>query len=338
MNDAHHKYFSNVGESWIGLIIPYGIAAIWFFVFPEYNALGTTLAIMILFALSVEIVLGFGGINTLGQAVMFGAGAYFAGFASAYFGISDPILMLLAGALGGAAAALITGTFVLRGGELTVLAMTIVAAAIFYELSNTFSDLTGGFDGLQGITVAPIFGVFEFDLWSNTAFVMAMVVVFIAHIITLMIVTSPFGVMMRGIRSNPARMTAIGVPVHKRHILIYLLGGAIAGLAGGLQTVTTSFVTNEVFAFYISATVVVVMIIGGFGYVYGAFAGAAFYVIFQDYVSKIAPEYWFFWLGLFLVVIVTLAPKGLIGLMRSPVLSGRGAFSFPLLKRIEKGK
>lgn len=311
---GHARYFTTFGRNPFALIAPYVVAAAWFFLFPEYNALGTSLAIMILFALSVEIALGYGGINTLGQATMFGAGAFGAGMAAVYLGVSDPFAMLAFAAAAGAVAAFITGIFVLRGGELTVLAASIVVAAIFYELTNAFSDVTGGFDGLRGVHVTSVFGVFEFDLWGNTAFVLAVGIVLAAHLATLGLVASPFGVMMRGLRANPQRMAAIGAPVRARLLAVYVIAGTLAGLAGGLQTVTTEYVTNEVFAFYVSATVVVVMIIGGFGRIYGAFLGAAIYLLFQDYFARIAPEYWFFWLGLLLVGIVTLAPRGLIGL------------------------
>src|SRR5262249_1806784 len=163
-----------------------------------------------------------------------------------------------------------------------------------YELTNTFSSWTGGFDGLRGIVVDPVFQRFDFDLWGRTAFLLSIACVLFAHTITAAIATSPFGVMLRGLRENPKRMSAIGVPVRWRLVLAYSASGMLAGLAGALQTVTNAYVTNEVFAFYLSATVVVVMTLGGLGRLYGAFAGAITYVVLQDYLAKIAPEYWLF--------------------------------------------
>jgi len=313
--DDRQTVFTRVEGGWIAFVLPYLVAAAWFWLLPTHHALGTSLAIMVLFALSVEVVLGFGGINTLGQAVVFGGGAYAAGLAAIHLGFTDPFAMLAAGAAGGAAIALLTGALVLRGGELTVLAMTLVAAAIFYELTNTFSSITGGFDGLRGIRVQPVFGLFRFDLWQSTAFVFCTGVVLVCHLLVRILVTSPFGVMMRGLRANPGRMAAFGAPVMARLLLVYTVGGALGGLAGALQTITTRYVSGEVFAFHVSATVVVVMILGGFGRIYGAFMGAAAYVVFQDYFAKLAPQYWFFWLGLLLVVVVIAAPGGLVGLI-----------------------
>src|SRR5262249_24820560 len=220
-----------------------------------FSVLGTTVAITIVFAFSIEIVLGFGGINTLGQSVMFGCGAYGAGLVALHWGLGDPFAMLSAGLACGGTAAFVTGLVVLRGGELTVLAMTIVTAGIFYELANTFSSWTGGFDGLRGIVVDPVFQRFDFDLWGRTAFLLSIACVLFAHSITAAIATSPFGVMLRGLRENPKRMSAIGVPVRWRLVLAYSASGMLAGLAGALQTVTNAYVTNEVFAFYLSATV-----------------------------------------------------------------------------------
>ncbi len=308
--------FTSVGAGWLPFVMPYAAAVLSFLIFPEYNALATALVIMIVFALSVEVVLGFGGINTLGQSVMFGTGAYLAGFAALYGDWHDPFAMLLVGAVGGAAAGLVTGRVVLRGSELTVLAMTIVTAGIGYELTNTFSRWTGGFDGLRGVVVNPIFGIFAFDLWGNTGFWLSISVLLVAHVSVLLFALSPIGVTARGIKSNSKRMEAIGVPVRRRLLLIYAFGGSIAGLAGALQTVNTSSVTSEAMSFYASATVVVVMVLGGFGRIYGAFLGSAVYVLLQDYLAKIAPEYWLFWLGIILVTVVWLAPHGIMGALR----------------------
>lgn len=308
------SFFTAVGGGWVRFLVPYVIAIVWILAFPEYNALGVTLSIMIIFSLSVELALGFGGINTLGQAAMFGAGAYAVGMSSVYLGIGDPLVLLVLAILAGMAMAAITGVFVLRGQELTVLAMSIVAGAICFELTNTFSSVTGGFDGLRGIRIHPLLGRFEFDLWGTTAFALSIGVALVAHVTVLVVTHSTFGVMMRGIKDNPDRMAALGAPLLGRRLMIFMIGGALAGLAGGLQTVTNEYVTNEAFGFYLSATVVVVMIIGGMARIYGAFVGAAAYLLLQDILSKNAPEYWFFWLGLILVLIVWFTPEGVIGL------------------------
>lgn len=311
---ARAKFTQVEGPIW--LMIPVYLAAIAFYLLMGKQLhLGMAVVNMIILALSIDFILGFAGINSLGQAALSGAGAYMAGFLPVYFGWAEPITGLLIAGFVGAAMAYLTGIIALRGGELTVLAMTIVVAAILYKLANTFQGVTGGFDGLRGIDMDALFGIYKFDLWGRTGFVYSVCVLFIVHLALRVIVTSPFGVMMRGLRENPVRMRALGTPVFQRLLAIYAIGGFVAGIAGGLQTQTSEFVSMEVFAFHVSATALTVVIIGGLGRLYGAFIGAVIYVVFQDVFAKLAPQYWYFWLGLLLVVVALFAHGGMVSLI-----------------------
>ena len=295
------------GPLWI--MLPVYLAAIaFYFLMGKQLHLGMAVVNMIILALSIDFILGFAGINSLGQAALSGAGAYMAGFLPVYFGWAEPITGLLIAGFVGAAMAYLTGIIALRGGELTVLAMTIVVAAILYKFANTFQGITGGFDGLRGIDIDPLLGAFKFDLWGRTGFVYAVSVLFVVHLALRVIVTSPFGVMMRGLRENAVRMRALGTPVFQRLLVIYAIGGFVAGVAGGLQTQTSEFVSMEVFAFHVSATALTVVIIGGLGSVGG-------YVVFQDVFAKLAPQYWYFWLGLLLVLVALFAHGGMVSLI-----------------------
>lgn len=310
------KFTEVEGPLWV--LVPVYLAAVAFYLLMGNQLhLGMAVVNMIILALSIDFILGFAGINSLGQAALSGSGAYMAGFLPVYFGWAEPITGLVIAGLVGAGMAYLTGIIALRGGELTVLAMTIVIAAILYELANTFQSVTGGFDGLRGIDMDPVLGAFKFDLWGRTGFVYSVCVLFVVHLLLRVIVTSPFGVMMRGLRENPVRMRALGTPVFHRLLAVYAIGGFVAGIAGGLQTQTSEFVSMEVFAFHISATALTVVIIGGLGRLYGAFLGAVIYVVFQDVFAKLAPQYWYFWLGLLFVLVALFAHGGLISLVEA---------------------
>lgn len=293
----------------------YAIAAVWYFLFPDQLHLGVSVLVMIGLVLSIDLILGFGGIQTLGQAALFGTGAYAAGLVNVYFGWTAPIPGLAIGALAGAVVAFLSSFIILRGNDLTTLTTTILIAGILHQLSNTFHDITGGSDGLLGIEMAPVFGVFEFDFWGHTSFIYASAVLFLISLLLWRLTSSPFGVMMRGIRDNPERMHAIGTPVFARRIHIYTIGGAVAGIAGALQTETLQFVSMHALSFELSATALTVAIIGGFGRLHGAFIGALIYMLFQDYVSGITPKYWPFWLGLLLVLAAIFMRHGIVNFL-----------------------
>lgn len=311
MTRMKRNFSGDEGPFWAFLPV-YAAAAIWYFAFPTQLHLGTAVMIMVIFAMSIDMVLGFGGINTLGQAALYGAGAYAAGFLCVYAGWTEPATGLMVGAIAGAVVAAISGLLILRGDDLTVLALSIVVAGMLLEMANTFEGITGGFDGLRGIDMAPILGVFAFDLWGRTGFVWAAMVMFLVQLALWRIVASPFGVMMRGIRENPDRMATIGAPVLWRRLAIYTIGGAMAGIAGALQTQTAEFVSMDVLSFQVSATVLTVVIMGGLGRIYGAFVGAVIYVLFQDYMAKLAPQYWFFWLGLLFLLVAVFMQRGIL--------------------------
>jgi branched-chain amino acid transport system permease protein len=295
--------------------LPWLIAFGAFFLLPEYLALGSRILIFILFALSLDLILGYGGIITLGHSAFFGLGAYTAGILSAKLGVNDNFVQMAAAAGAAALLGVLTGAVILRTKALTLLMLTLAITAILLEVANKMSSLTGGADGLSGVVVDPILGLFRFDLWGRTAFLYCLAVLFVSWFVVRRIIYSPYGAMLTGIRDNTARMHAIGAPVYWRLLLIYTVSATLAGMAGALLTQVNQFVGLNVLGFEISGELLVMLILGGVGRLYGAFVGPAVYLVAQDYLAKQFPEYWYFGIGALLIAVVLFAPGGILGLI-----------------------
>jgi len=295
-------------------LLPWLLAIGAYFAFGDYLALGSQILIMILFALSLDLVLGYAGIVTLGQSAFFGVGAYAAGIYAAHVS-GEPLSGLLVGALAAALVGLASGLVILRTQGLTLLMLTLAVTALLAEVANKASFITGGADGLQGVDINPILGVFSFDLYSRTAYIYCLVVLFLGWLFVRRLVHSSFGRSLVGIRENTVRMHAIGSPVRRRLVTIYTISAALAGVAGALLAQTTQFVGLTVLGFERSGEIVVMLVFGGIGRLYGAFIGATVYMIAQDTLAKLQPEFWYFWIGLLLVLIVMFARGGLLGLI-----------------------
>jgi branched-chain amino acid transport system permease protein len=261
------------------------------------------IAILGLFALSLDLILGYAGIVSLGHAAFFGFGAYVAGLLAKYGIIKEPVLALLASGAAAAALGFVTSFLVLRGSDLTRLMVTLGVALVLREIANRL-DITGGADGLQGITVEPVLGHFQFDIFGTTGFVYSLIVLFILLMIARRIVHSPFGLSLRSVKGNPLRASAIGIHVNGRLVAIYSIAAAYAGIAGALLTQATQFASLSVLDFERSADVLLILVIGGTGYLYGGLIGAVLFKLVQDYLASVTPQYWQFWLGLFLVMMI----------------------------------
>ena len=274
----------------------------WLFL-PDRHLLLNEVAIAGLFALSLDLVLGYGGIVSLGHAAFFGAGAYTAGIL-AQSGWNEPLSGLAAAAAVAGGLGFASSFLVLRGSDLTRLMVTLSISLVLFELANRTGWLTGGADGLQGITMAPLLGRFEFDMFGSVAYGYSLAVLFALFLLTRRIMTSPFGWSVRAVKGNALRTAAIGIPVDRQLVVLYAIAGAIAGVAGALLAQTTQFVSLDVLAFHRSADVLLMLVIGGTGYLYGGPVGALVFKLMQDWLAGITPQYWQFWIGLFLVVLV----------------------------------
>lgn len=293
--------------------LPWLLAIAAYFVFPQYLQLGSQILIMALFALSFDLLLGYGGIVTLGHAAYFGAGAYTAGLLAKY-GWGEPISALAISGLVAGVLGAIAGAVILRTKGLALLMLGMAVSLLLLELANHAVQITGGADGLQGMNVAAIFGKFDFDMFGKTAYVYALVVLFAAWLFVRHLVNAPFGRSLVGIRQNPARMRALGVSVWTRQLVAFAISSALAGLAGGLSAQTNQFVSLSVFGLELSGIVIVILVLGGVGRLYGGFIGALVYMVAQDTLSKDQPAFWLFWIGLLLVLTVLFNRGGLLGI------------------------
>jgi branched-chain amino acid transport system permease protein len=293
--------------------LPWLSALVLYLVLPGYLPLFAQILATILFALSADLVLGYAGIVTLGQAAFFGTGAYTAGILAAH-GWGEPVSGLLAAAVTAAAVGLVSGFVILRSTGLTLLMQTLVVAALLGEAANKANAVTGGDDGLQGMQVAPLFGHFAFGLSGRTAFFYCLAVLFLGWLAVRRIVHSAFGRSLTGIRENVGRMHALGAPVMRRRLTAYTIAAALAGISGALVAQTTGFVGLDSLGLERSGTILIMLIVGGVGRLYGAFIGVPLYMIAQDRFSSIDPVYWYFWIGLLMVVLVTFARGGVLGL------------------------
>jgi len=290
---------------WSALEIAFWIvafASIW--LLPQKHLILTETAILALFALSLDLILGYAGIISLGQAAFFGTAGYFAGLVAKHGIIDEPVLALICSGLVAAALGFITSFLVLRGSDLTRLMVTLGVSLMLGELANRYSDITGGADGLQGVTVAPVLGRFEFDMFGHTGYTYCLIVLFVCFLIARRLVYSPFGLSLRAIKGNALRSGAVGIPVNARLVAIYTVSAFFAGIAGALLTQTTAFCSLDVLSLERSADLLLVLIIGGTGYLYGGLIGAVIYKFMQDWIATLTPQYWQFWIGLLLVAIV----------------------------------
>lgn len=305
-------------------------AAATLFLWPERHLILNEIAIIGLFAVSLDLILGYAGIVSLGHAAFFGLGAYVAGLSAKHV-TGDPLIGLVAAGLAGGILGFATSFLVLRGADLTRLMVTLGVALVLGEVANKMSWLTGGADGLQGIMMGPVLGLFEFDIFGTVAYAYSLSMLFVLFVVARLIVNSPFGLSLRSIRDNPLRARAIGIPVNRRLVAIYTVAAVYAGIAGGLLAQTTQFVSLDVLAFHRSADVMLVLVIGGVGYLYGGLIGAVIFKVLQDVLSAMTPQYWQFWIGLILVLLVLAGRERMMdrvqGLWRR--LTGRSA------KRVE---
>ena len=289
----------------------FAFASIW--LFPQKHLILTETAILALFALSLDLILGYAGIISLGQAAFFGLAGYFSGLVAKYGIINDPVLALICSGLVAALLGFVTSFLVLRGSDLTRLMVTLGVSLMLGEVANRYSSLTGGADGLQGVTIEPIFGRFAFDIYGHTAYVYCLIVLFICFLIARRIVYSPFGLSLRAVKGNALRAAAVAIPVNGRLVAIYTVSAFFAGIAGALLTQTTAFCSLDVLSLNRSADLLLVLIIGGTGYLYGGLIGAVIYKFMQDWIASLTPQYWQFWIGFMLVLIVLVGRERISG-------------------------
>lgn len=301
------------GGDVIGVAIILLVAVIGYFLFPNNLALLTRIIAAALLVLSLDLVTGYCGVATLGHAALFGAGAYAAGIASAHYSINDPLAMLAFGIVAGAVAGLICGVVILRAHGLPQLVLSIALIHLFHEFANKASSWTGGSDGLSGIAPTALLGLYEFDLWGRTAYVFGVVLLAIVFVLLRLIVRSPFGMLCRGIKEDPVRIRSMGASPKIALTKMYVISGAVAGVGGALNAISTQVVGLDSLSFTMSAESLVMLVLGGTGSLFGALTGTVVFMFFEDVVSAANPFHWLTMVGALLIAVVLFAPKGLYG-------------------------
>jgi branched-chain amino acid transport system permease protein len=290
-------------------------ATIW--LLPGRHLILTETAIWGLFALSLDLILGYAGIISLGHAAFFGIGAYAAGLLAKHEIITEPVVALFAAGLVASALGFATSFLVLRGSDLTRLMVTLGVSLVAFELANKFGEFTGGADGLQGVTMSPILGTWRFDMFGHNAYLYTVAWLFVLFMLARRIVNSPFGLSLKAIKGNPLRSSAVGIAVKGRLVAIYTISAGYAGIAGGLLAQTQAFASLSMLSIDRSADVLLILIIGGTGWLYGGLIGALIYRFLQDYLSDLTARYWQFWIGLLLVAIVIVGRERIGGWTQS---------------------
>jgi branched-chain amino acid transport system permease protein len=295
--------------------LPWLLAIAFYFAFPRYLGFGTDVLITMLFAISLDLALGYAGIVTLGHAAFFGAGAYAVGMLAKNGIWMEPITGLVIGAVVAGLVGLASGLVLLRTTGLTLLMLTLCTMGLLEEAANMGQEFTGGFDGLDSLPIKPIFGIFEFDvLFSSTQYLYVLAVLFVCFLFARVLVNSPFGESLTGIRENTLRMHAVGAPVRRRLVVCYAISAALAGIAGALWAQANAYVNLSVLGLDRAATVLIVLVLGGYGRLYGAIVGAVAYKTLEYFLSKAYPTSWQLGLGLLLVFIALFARGGILGI------------------------
>ena len=290
---------------WLSTLLP-------FFLFPNYLSLTSQIAITALFALSLDLILGYAGIVSLGHAAFFGIGAYSAGLISK-FGWGEPLTGLVLASVAAGLVGFAVSFVISRFRHFTLIMITLGLGLLAFEAANRAHWLTGGSDGLQGISMWPVLGLFKFDLYGYTAYTYSLITLFIVFLGARRLINSPFGLALRGIRENWVRMPAIGADSRAHIRKAFTIAAAIAGLAGAVLAQTTENVSLESISFQRSADVLVMLVLGGAGRLYGGLIGAVIFMVARDQFSGIAPQYWYFWIGVLLVTVVMILPNGILG-------------------------
>jgi branched-chain amino acid transport system permease protein len=290
---------------WLATLLP-------FYFLPDYLQLASQIAITALFALSLDLILGYAGIVSLGHAAFFGTAAYAAGLFSKFVW-GEPLTGLVVGTAAAALLGYASSFVIARFRHLTLIMITLGLGLLLQEAANSASWLTNGSDGLQGVNIWPLLGHFSWDLYGYTAYGYSLVVLFVVFLATRRLIHSPFGLALRGIRENATRMPAIGAASRAHIRTVYTISAAMAGIAGALIVQTTSTVALDSLGFERSADLLVMVVLGGAGRLYGGLIGAIVFLVARDQFSGIAPQYWYFWIGLLLVMVVTLLPNGILG-------------------------
>ncbi len=303
---------------WAGFCVILALLAVAPLVLPEFwRRFVTEILIWGLLAMSSDILIGYTGMVSFGHSAFFGLGMY--GAAAALM-VVKPANLWLALVLGLAAAAVVAvfvAFFATRLRDIYFAITTLVFSQIFYVIIFTWTEVTGGENGLSFARPAlSIPGLFSVPFTTETLHWFVLAVVAVSFLILRRVTQSPFGMVLQAIRENEPRARAIGYSVERYKIVAVMLSGLFAGLAGILYAIQNKFAAPDFVFFLVSGEVVIFNVMGGMGTLVGPVAGAAFFLLLREGLSRYFTEYYLIPVGIIFTAMVIFMPQGLLGFAR----------------------
>ena len=303
---------------WTGFSVILVLLTVAPLVLPEFwRRFLTEILIWGLLAMSSDLLIGYTGMVSFGHSAFFGLGMY--GAAAALIAVKPPSLWLAtpAGLIGAAAAAAFVAYFSTRLRDIYFAITTLIFSQIFYVIIFTWTEVTGGENGLTFSRPAlAIPGLFSVPFTSDTLHWFVLAVVTLSYLVMRRITQSPFGMVLQSIRENEARTRAIGYPIERYKIVAVMLSGLFAGLAGVLYAIQNRFAAPDFVFFLVSGEVVIFNVIGGIGTLVGPIVGAGFFLLLREGLSRFFTEYYLIPVGAIFVAMVIFMPQGLLGFAR----------------------
>ena len=290
-----------------------------------YLQLITKIMILSIFALSLDLLVGYAGLVSLGHAAFFGVAAYALALAAPASDAPNLWLTLPLALAASAVIALVIGALVIRTAGVYFIMVTLAFAQMVYYFFHD-TRLAGGSDGIY-VNIRPSLEIGSIDLAQDLHFYYLVLAVLAGVFIFLgIILRSPFGRALQGIKANEQRMRALGFPTLRYKLAAFVLAGTLAGLAGYLAAAKEGYVNPELLAWHQSGMVLMMLILGGMGTLFGAVIGAFSYVLLQEWFSNLT-KHWQLLMGSFIVLAVLVLPRGLAGLGQSIALRRRSSAS-----------
>lgn len=291
----------------LGLLIAVPHIAPYFYLF-----LATEILILGLFAASFNLVFGYTGMLSFGHAAFFGLGAYTTAMLLLHFGLPLVVCLILS-AVAGAILALIFGLFSVRLNEIYFAMLTLAFGMLTYSVTHQWRSVTGGSDGISGFR-ARDFGLgLDLTLGNPSAYYyVVLAIVVLATILLYIISHSSFGLILRAIRLNAERVSFCGLNIRNYRLASFAISGAFAGLAGGLMAPFLRIASPELMHWSMSAEPVLMTILGGVGYFFGPYLGAAIFVLLESWITSYT-QYWMMYLGIILAFMVLFFRRGVLG-------------------------
>ena len=303
---------------WIGFCITVAVLGAAPLVLPEFwRRFLTEILIWGLLAMSSDLLIGYTGMISFGHSAFFGLGMY--GAAAALLTVSPPNLWLAVGSglIGAAGVALFVAYFSTRLRDIYFAITTLIFSQIFYVIIFTWTDVTGGENGLTFRRPAlSIPWLYATPFTNETLHWFVLAVVTASYLTLRRITQSPFGMVLQSIRENESRTRAIGYPVERYKVVAVMLSGLFAGLAGALYAIQNRFAAPDFVYFLVSGETVIFNVMGGMGTLVGPLVGAGFFLLLREMLSRFFTEYYLIPVGIIFIAMVIFMPQGLLGFAR----------------------